>query len=104
MTSVNNKNAMQDKMLKENEAKQSGYYTNFNKPIRPYRNPSYKEPFQYFDSQVINSHQYPRMEYIRPFETDDIRSDDVIYKTIEAKKRYSIGPHILTNRILKHWN
>jgi hypothetical protein len=104
MASVTNKNAYAEQLLKENEANRNKSYTDFNRPLRPYPNPSYKEPFQFFDSVVTNSHQFPRMEYIRPFIIEDIRPKDTIYETIEARKRFAIGPYVVTNKQLNYWN
>jgi hypothetical protein len=104
MASVSNKNSYADSLLKENQAKVNKSYSDYNGPIRPYANASYKEPFQYFDSVVTNSHQFPSMEYIRPFTLGDLRSDDRILESIEAKKRFAIGGHVVTNRQVNFWN
>jgi hypothetical protein len=104
MTSVSNKNSYADSLLKENQANVNKSYTDFNGPIKPYPNASYKEPFQYYDSVVTNSHQFPRMEYIRPFTVEDVRSDDRVLESIEARKRFAIGPYVLTNRQINFWN
>jgi hypothetical protein len=104
MKSVSNKDSYADSLLKENQANVGNSYTNYNGPIKPYQNASYKEPFQYFDSVVSNSHQFPNMEYIRPYTVEDVRSDDKILESIQARKRFAIGPHIVMNRQIKIWN
>lgn len=104
MKSVSNKDSYADSLLKENQANVGKSYTNYNGPIKPYENASYKEPFQYFDSVVSNSHQFPNMEYIRPYTVEDVRSDDKILESIQARKRFAIGPYIVTNRQIKIWN
>ena len=103
MTEVySNKNALYESMLKKAETF-SGYPAiKIDKKV--YANPIYKHAFQYYDSPVINSHLYPNMYLIRPFETGFIPSDDQVYKSIEARKKYAIGPHVLTNRELKVWS
>ena len=69
-------------------------------------NPSYKQPFQYFDSPVQNSHLFPNMTYIRPYNLDDVpvNVSHFINKSIEARKQYAVGPHVLTQRSLRLWD
>jgi hypothetical protein len=97
-----NKNSHYESQFKEAQAL-SGYPDLDIKP-KEYPNQSYKEPFQYYDSKVINSHLYPNMFYIRPYDVEDVRSDDMVYKSIEARKQYAFGPYILDNREMKVWS
>lgn len=67
-------------------------------------NPIYKNDVSFYTSLVKNSHLYPNMTYIRPFNPDYTPSNlgAMIDKTIKDKQRFAFGPYILENREINY--
>lgn len=104
MTSIySNQNKAAEKLLKSNEENKDKSYTDFNKPIKPFANLSFQKPFQYYDTPLMNGHQYPAMEYIRPYNTDYVVSDDRVLESIQARQRFAIGNNIIKNKVSNLW-
>ncbi len=103
MTTVySNHNTYAEQLYKQNEM--SPKYPNPTTKTKQFPNPSYRNVSSYYDTPVQNSHLYPNLVYIRPYNIEDIRPKDVIYKTIDARKKYALGPYVMTNRSIELWD
>jgi hypothetical protein len=104
MTSIfSTQNTAAENSLKYNEENKGKSYTNFHTPIKTYPNTNLKSTFQYYDSKLTIGHEYPKMEYIRPYNTDYVVSGDRVLESIQAHQRFAIGNNIVKNRISNLW-
>lgn len=105
MTSVySNHNAYYEQLYKDAESK--NHYAPVRMQYKQKPNPTYQHPLQYFDSPVQNSHLFPNMNYIKPYNLDDVpvNISHYIDKSIEARKQYAFGPYVLPHRELRLWD
>jgi hypothetical protein len=70
------------------------------KEVNPLPNAIYKQPIQYYDSQVKNSHLYPNIGLIKSvdYETKPPNIGAMIDKSIEENKVYALGPFVMQQR------
>lgn len=105
MTTVySNHNTYYENLYKEAESKHHHPTVTMDYKQKP--NPTYKQQFQYFDSPVQNSHLFPNMSYIRPYDLNDVpvNVSHFLNKSIEARKKYALGPYVLNQRQLRLWD
>ena len=79
---------------------QTADHLNVRKEVRILPNPIYKQPLEYYDSHVKNSHLYPNISHIKPVDFDYRPPDigDMITKSIEKNKVFAFGPYVMEHR------
>jgi hypothetical protein len=67
-------------------------------------NPIYKNDVSFYTSPVKNSHLYPNISHIRPFNLDYTPSNlgAMIDKTIKDKQSFAFGPYIIKSREINY--
>ena len=93
MTSVSNRNPYAEQLYKETEEAAASYPRDWSGLNKKAPDPWFAPKFQYYDSKVLNSHEYPNMFHIRPYELESVPAtpSQAILESIEKNKRFFYG-------------
>lgn len=106
MSSISNRNPYYESLYKKAEEEAKSYPSSAPRKDRKYPNPIYLKPIQYFDSKVVNSHIYPNISYIRPYELGFVPTNvgKFIDESVEKNKRYFFGGKWHSQETIKLWS
>ena len=101
---VSNRNTAYDKSFQKNQDDFT-YPTNYSRMNQQFANPTFMKKLQYYDSPVQNSHMYPNMFHIQPVEFNEKQSDVgmFLFDSIEKKKKFLYGGHLIDVKRIDRW-
>lgn len=93
MTSVSNRNPSAEQLYREMEEQASSYPLDFSRKKVPIPNPVFQQKLHYYDSVVQNSHSFPNISHIKPYELNEIPATPSMFlnESIEKNKRFFYG-------------
>ncbi len=106
MSAFTNRNPYYESLYKQAEEEAKSYPSSKPREDRKYPNPVYTNPIQYFDSKVVNSHIYPNISYIRPYELGFVPTNvgQFIDESIEKQKTYFYGGSFFKQEPVRLWS
>lgn len=88
MTDITGRSLKLDELYKKNDEFAQSYQRDLSKMNIPHREEKSYPKLQYYDSIVVNSHQYPNIKYCRPYDMDYIPTNvgSLVDKSIKDTK------------------